>query len=233
MQHFSPRRLPLKKRSDKDKTFACVPFGVWILVLLLLPLPLLARPGHGLTALPARPLAPDFTLTDVDGHTHHLADYRGKVVIINFWATWCPPCRAEMPSMQRAWEKISKEGILMLAINVGQDEEAIFQFTADYPVEFPLLLDQDSQVTGKWPVKGLPTTFILDPLGRIAYRAVGGRNWDDDNLLAPIRALGVHPPKTAPKATTPSQHTASPVNSSQQTVREESLNQASAVRTPQ
>jgi len=145
--------------------------------------------GKGLTSLPDRPLAPGFTLTDLDGNSHRLSDYRGQVVIVNFWATWCPPCRAEMPSMQRAWEQLQKQGIVMLGINVGEDEDTIFQFTADYPVEFPLLLDQESKVIDQWPVLGLPTTFVVDPGGRIAYRAIGGREWDDPELLAQVRKL--------------------------------------------
>ena len=100
------------------------------------------EPGEGLTRMPDTPPAPDFTLSDLDGHPHRLSDYLGQVVIINFWATWCPPCRAEMPSMQRAWEQLQEEGILMLGIDVGEDEDTIFLFTANYPVEFPLLLDR-------------------------------------------------------------------------------------------
>ncbi len=147
------------------------------------------EPGRGLTEIPQRPLAPDFTLRDLDGNRHRLSDYRGRVVIVNFWATWCPPCRAEMPSMQRAWERLRKEGVVMLGIDVGEDEDTVFQFTADYPVEFPLLLDQDSSVIGRWPVRGLPTTFVVDPQGRLAYRAIGGREWDDPALLEQVRAL--------------------------------------------
>jgi len=147
------------------------------------------EPGKGLTSLEGRPLASDFELQDIDGNTHRLSDYRGKALIVNFWATWCPPCREEMPSMQRAWEKLEQEGILMLAVNVGEDDDTIFQFTANYPVEFPLLMDRDSTVIGEWPVRGLPTTFVVDPQGRLVYRAIGGRAWDDEDLLAPIRAL--------------------------------------------
>ena len=91
--------------------------------------------------------------------------------------------------MQRAWEQLQKQGIQMLGINVGEDEDTIFQFTANYPVEFPLLLDQNSRVIDQWPVRGLPTTFVVDPEGRIAYQAIGGREWDDPELLAQVRAL--------------------------------------------
>jgi peroxiredoxin len=140
--------------------------------------------------LSANPLpAPTFTLSDLDGNSHHLADYAGKPVIINFWATWCPPCREEMPSMQRGWEAVREEGIAMLAINVGEDEDKVFAFLANYALDFPILFDHDSSVLKAWPVKGLPTTLVLDPQGRIVYRAVGGREWDDPALLDKVRAL--------------------------------------------
>ena len=147
------------------------------------------EPGRGLTAIPERPAAPDFELMDIDGKTHRLSDYRGEVVIVNFWATWCPPCREEMPSMARAAALIEDDGIRMLAVNVGENEDTIFQFTANYPVSFPLLMDLDSQVTEAWPIRGLPTTFVVDPEGRIAFSAIGGREWDEDEILAPVRAL--------------------------------------------
>ena len=160
-----------------------------ILIAIFSSLSMAQQAGKGLTPLPDRPPAPDFVLMDMDGNQHQLSNYLGRVVIVNFWATWCPPCRAEMPSMQRAWEQLEKEGILMLGINVGEDEDTIFQFTANYPVAFPLLMDQDSKVINQWPVRGVPTTFVVDPKGRIAYRAIGGREWDDPELLVLIRAL--------------------------------------------
>ena len=163
----------------------------WSLILLLLFVQsaLAQQAGEGLTALTDLHEAPDFQLTDMDGNIHHLSDYKGRVVIVNFWATWCPPCREEMPSMQRAWGQLQKEGILMLGINVGEDEDTIFQFSANNPVDFPLLLDLDSTVINQWPVMGLPTSFVVDTKGRIAYRAIGGREWDDPELLALVRAL--------------------------------------------
>ena len=147
------------------------------------------RSDQTLTPIADRPPAPDLDLPDLEGARHRMSDYRGKVVIVNFWATWCPPCREEMPSMQRAYEQLREDGIQMLAVNVGEDEDTVFAFTADYPVEFPLLLDLDSATIQSWPVKGLPTTFVVDPQGRLAYRAIGGRAWDDPELLAPVRAL--------------------------------------------
>ncbi len=145
--------------------------------------------GQGLSPVNEKPVAPDFSLADLDGNTHKLSDYRGKVVLLNFWATWCPPCRFEMPSMQNAWLQTKDQGIVILAIDVGEDEDTIFTFTGDYPVEFPLLLDRDSKVIRQWPVRGLPTTFVIDPDGRIVYRAIGGRHWDDPALLDKLREL--------------------------------------------
>lgn len=160
-----------------------------LVIFCLLILPALPQAAQTLTPMPDQPLAPDFELTDVNGKKHRLADYRGRVVIVNFWATWCTPCRKEMPSMQRAWERLQGDGVVMLGINVGEDEEKLLAFTADYPVDFPLLLDRDSTVISQWPVKALPTTFIVDAEGRIAYRAIGSREWDDPALLVPVRSL--------------------------------------------
>lgn len=142
-----------------------------------------------LTPVAGLPPAAAFELKDLEGDVHVLADYRGRVVVLNFWATWCPPCRREMPSMQRAYEELRDHGIEMLAVDVGEDEETVFQFTADYPVEFPLLFDMDSKVVQSYPVKGLPTTYIIDKQGRIAFQAIGGRDWDDAALLEEIIRL--------------------------------------------
>jgi peroxiredoxin len=142
-----------------------------------------------LTPITGNVPAPDFELQDTNGKTHRLSDYRGRPVIINFWTTWCPPCREELPSMNRAWKQLEKENIAMLAINMGEDEDTIFIFSADYPTDFPILMDQSGDVIARWPVKGLPTTYVIAPDGSIAYRAIGSREWDDKGLLDAVRAL--------------------------------------------
>jgi len=142
-----------------------------------------------MTPLADKKPAVNFKLQDMDGKIHQLSDYKGQPVIINFWATWCPPCREELPSMNRGWAKIKSDGIAMIAINVGEDEDTVFTFTGDYPIDFTVLLDKSGDVINQWPIKGLPTTFVLDPQGRIVYRAIGGRQWDADELLNRVRAL--------------------------------------------
>jgi len=136
-----------------------------------------------------QPQAADFILNDIDDNVHRLSDYRGKVVIVNFWATWCPPCRFELPSMEKLWQAIQKKDVVMLAINIGEDADRIFTFTTDYPVTFPLLMDRDSSVIKQYPVLGIPTTFVIDPKGRIIYRAVGTREWDDKAIIEQILSL--------------------------------------------
>ncbi|BAU49287.1 alkyl hydroperoxide reductase [Sulfurifustis variabilis] len=165
-------------------------------VLLALGLSSAAAQPQTMTPVPGRPNAPDFTLPDIDGKTRRLSSNRGKVVLVNFWATWCPPCRREMPSMQRAWDQLKNENFVIYAVDVGEDEETIFGFTFSTGVEitFPILLDKEGKVVKQWPVRGLPTTFLIDAEGRIAYSAVGGREWDDPALIAQIRRLMRHAP---------------------------------------
>ncbi len=148
-----------------------------------------ANMGHRLQQIPERPTALDFTLYNLSGEKVQLSDFQGKVVVVNFWATWCPPCRSEIPSMRRAWEQIKKENVVMLAVHVGGKLDKVRSFAEKKRMEFPVLFDADCGVARSWPTKGYPTTFILDPEGRIAYKAVGGREWDSPKILQTILEL--------------------------------------------
>lgn len=150
---------------------------------------LAAEVPQALHAMPGKQPAPAFVLQDLDDKPHKLADYRGKVVILNFWATWCPPCRYEFPSMEKAYQKLKKEDIVMLAVDVGEDTDTIFDFTADYPVTFPILLDFEAKVINAYKVIGLPTTYVIDPDGILRYQVIGTRDWEDPALLDGIRRL--------------------------------------------
>ena len=127
--------------------------------------------------------APDFTLKGEDGTTYRLSDYRGQVVVLNFWATWCPPCRYEMPSLERAWQKVKGKGVMILAVDMGESEETIWEFTGVYSVSFPIPLDRDGEITKKYPVIGLPTTFVVNPKGMVTHRTVGTREWEHPTIL--------------------------------------------------
>ena len=120
-----------------------------------------------------------------------LALLRGKVVLINFWATWCPPCRREMPSMERLAQRFKGQPLVVLAVDVGEDADTIEAFTSqlDTTLTFPILLDTRSQVMRAWKVAGLPTTFLVDKQGRIVASAIGGREFDHPEIVAAVRAL--------------------------------------------
>ncbi len=141
------------------------------------------------TVMTDRPQAHDFQLPDMDDHIHQLTDYRGKPLIINFWATWCLPCRVEIPSMNRAYKKLKREGIEIIAINAGEEKSAISAFLQDYPINFTVLRDPSGNLFKKWFIKGLPTTFIIDSKGRIVYQVIGPREWDSEAMLDRLRSV--------------------------------------------
>ncbi|MEC9488009.1 MAG: redoxin domain-containing protein [Halanaerobium sp.] len=116
--------------------------------------------------------APDFTLNNLAGEEVRLSDYRGKMVFLNFWATWCPPCQQEMPSIQRLYEE--REGLVILAVNSGEGRMKVDIFLKMNGYQFPVLLDPDGKVTGnKYLVRGIPTTYIIDEDGIIKTRHTG------------------------------------------------------------
>jgi len=142
---------------------------------------------------PVTPLlaAPDFTLEDMDGESYELQDYRGKVVLVNFWATWCPPCRKEMPALEALYKKLGDESFAVLAVNQWEDPDHVFAYTGELNVfpTFPILFDPESKISAAYGVKGLPTSFLIDTKGRLAYRAVGGRAFDHPEVERLIREL--------------------------------------------
>ena len=160
------------------------------------------QPSHAemqlLHKVPRTPQAPNVELPDLDGKMIKLSDFKGKVVLVNFWATWCPPCRKEIPSMQRAWKILEKEDVMMLAIHIGGSMDKIWTFLTDYDVDFPVLFDAGGKSPKGWPLVGLPTSFVVDTQGRIALRAIGGREWDDPKLIQEILVLKKVPATVPP-----------------------------------
>jgi len=132
---------------------------------------------------------PPLALRDLGGKEHRLADYRGKVVVLNFWATWCEPCREEMPSMQRLQDRLAGKPFAILAVAFGEGAPRIKDFLGKVPVKFTVLLDRDLSAANAWKVKVLPTTLVLDPEQRIRYSVVGDLEWDSPAVESAIRKL--------------------------------------------
>lgn len=126
-------------------------------------------------------LAPDFSLNVMTGEELKLSDLRGKKVILNFWATWCPPCRAEMPDMQRFYEQAAGEDVEILAVNLTESEksrEDIAAFLDEFGITFPIPLDEESEVAATYYAYAIPTTYFIDTTGTIQGKIIGPMNYD-------------------------------------------------------
>jgi peroxiredoxin len=133
--------------------------------------------------------APALGLRDLEGSTHNLGAYRGKVVLINFWATWCEPCRQEMPSMQRLRDRLAAKGFAVLAVNVDEPDARVRQFLKQTGLDLTIVMDPNKTVTRNWGVRFLPVSFIVGTDGRVRYRAVGDLDWDSDTVVGVISQL--------------------------------------------
>ena len=130
--------------------------------------------------------APEFSLKDLNGKVRHLSDYRGKLVLVNFWATWCPPCRKEIPSMERLYRKLGNRGFVILGVEEGEGWAVVAPVAEELGITYPVLLDRDGSVSHEWHMIGLPTSYLVDPRGRVVKEFVGGRNWLDPQLQAQL-----------------------------------------------
>lgn len=149
--------------------------------------------------------AQELVLKDVDGREHALGQYKGKVVVVNFWATWCPPCVAEMPSLQRLQDRMGRDGLVVLAVSIGDSEEKIRDFLARVPVKFTILRDRDMGVARMWKARGVPTTYVLDAEHNIRYTAVGELDWSAQSVVDTLRPLLPKAAFEAPRAGSPSE----------------------------
>jgi thiol-disulfide isomerase/thioredoxin len=146
---------------------------------------------HALTPVQPPAAAPGLRLPDLDDEVVDLRELRGRVVVVNFWATWCPPCRREMPSLERLNQAAQDKGVSVLAVNIGEDVDTVFSFIGmlQPAPSFPLLFDPNADSLPSWKVQGLPTTYVVAPDGSIAYRAVGGREFDHPDLVRQLIEL--------------------------------------------
>ena len=133
---------------------------------------------------------PDFSLKDLDGRKVGLKQFRGKVVLLNFWTTWCSPCKEEMPPLETLHQQFKKKNFVLLAISVDYGEvKPVKEFIDKHHYTFPVLLDPKCEVLDLFQVKGIPTTFIIDKKGRMVGKAVGPRDWKSPEVISLINLL--------------------------------------------
>ena len=151
--------------------------NVSLLILLLCLSLFIAACGQGPIAAVGNP-APDFDTVDLQGNVWSLSKLKGKVVFLNFWATWCPPCREEMPSMQRLYAKLPKDKFEMIALFNKDEPAAVKNFIAKLGITIPILSDEYNFAGTKYGLTGLPETFIVDKQGIIREKIIGAAEWD-------------------------------------------------------
>ena len=143
--------------------------------------------------------APDFTLPDLEGRPRALADLRGQVVVLNFWATWCPPCIDEMPSLQRLHNALADRGIAVVAVSVDERFSDIGAFMRKFDLTFTVLHDDGKKVSRKYQTFKYPETYILDREGRLKTKVVGPRDWAAPTVIRDmVELLKEGAPQPAP-----------------------------------
>jgi peroxiredoxin len=133
--------------------------------------------------------APALRLPDLEGREHALEDYRGKVVLINFWATWCEPCKHEMPSIERLRRSLPDRPFAVLAVNLAEPESRVQRFLREVPLGFTVLMDRDTATAKAWKARMLPATYIVGPDGRIRYSYFGELDWSRESVRRQIADL--------------------------------------------
>ncbi len=134
---------------------------------------------------------PPLILQDLQGKTHDLNDYKGKVVLVQFWATYCGPCRQEMPTMDKMTKKMADVPFKILAIDMGESKAEVEKFVSEVKPGFTILLDESGDSISDWKVFAVPSNFIIDPQGKIRYTLFGGVDWADKVLISKLKALAV------------------------------------------
>ncbi|MBN1837952.1 MAG: TlpA family protein disulfide reductase [Spirochaetales bacterium] len=125
----------------------------------------------------------DFELPTLGGESRSLSSFKGKVVFLNFWATWCGPCRQEMPSMQRLYQRLKDKGLEVVAVNLQEDEKAVQRFVSEHGLTFPILLDRSGRVGSTYGARSIPMTYIVDREGFVVAGTVGTREWDTEQYV--------------------------------------------------
>lgn len=136
-----------------------------------------------------RRAATNITLQGLDGEPTSLSSYRGNVVFLNFWATWCGPCRSEMPSMEKLHIAMSSDNFKIIAVDLSETSDQVAEFVEELGLTFPILLDESGMYGTIYDVKRIPTTYLLDKEGRFIARYIGPRDWNTESFIALVRKL--------------------------------------------
>lgn len=158
------------------------------------------RKGYGLKPGTS---APEFRLRGLDGRVQDLVSLRGRVALVNFWATWCPPCVEEMPSLERLHRALGTEGLAVVGISVDEDENAVRDFVARHGLTFPILRDPGGRVAAAYSATGYPETFVIGPDGRLLRTFVGPAQWDTPEALGYFGGLLPRPSRVTLRNTSP------------------------------
>lgn len=142
----------------------------------------------GMLILDGRP-APALKLADMEGKTVDLAALRGQWVLVHFWASWCGPCRKEMPTLDQLSKRVPADKLRILLVNTAETDDEVFSFLPTVSPDLNALMDRDGKVTARWQPRGLPSSFLVDPQGRLRYLALGGRDWVSAPYLGFITQL--------------------------------------------
>ena len=133
--------------------------------------------------------SPQINLQDLHGQHHKLNDYAGNIVLVQFWATYCTPCRKEMPTMNQLIKKMEGKPFKIVTVNMAESKQDVEQFVDQVPVDFPVLLDTDGSTLNQWKVFAAPSNFILDKEGNIIFTLFGAIDWDSDDMVKKLSAL--------------------------------------------
>ena len=163
--------------------------AIWTIITSILLFSSLAVASQLMHKMPNDSVATNFTLMSAHGNDISLSDYRGKFVLLNFWATWCPPCVKEMPALNVLHNKLKgRNGLYVVAVHAGPALATVKKFLKDNPVDYDVVIDKNMSLSS-WQVSGLPTTFLINPDGKVIYKATGEREWDSEEMINFIKSI--------------------------------------------